>query len=154
MNRTIQIEHKMGMEAVAAAIATHLRPGDSLCLTGTLGMGKTTFARALIRALTRPDEPVPSPTYTLVQTYDTPQGPLWHFDLYRLMQAEEVYELGWEESDTAIRLIEWPDRLGGLMPQDRLDILFEAGADEDARCLTFAPSGPRWSGRDFGLGAR
>lgn len=108
----------------AASLAPQLRQGDIILLHGTLGAGKTVFARALIRALTGENNlEVPSPTFTLVQTYDTPLGPLWHFDLYRLKDSEEIYELGWEEAMSGgLALIEWPERLGSLCPPARLDI--------------------------------
>lgn len=109
---------------LAQQCAADLKPGDILCLYGDLGMGKSVFARALIRHLAGdPALEVPSPTFTLVQTYDTPRAPLWHFDLYRLKDPEEVYELGWEEAlGEAICLIEWPERLGPLLPATRIDI--------------------------------
>lgn len=110
--------------AVAVQLAPTLKTGDVLCLHGDLGMGKSVFARALIRTLTgNPDQEVPSPTFTLVQTYDAAGTEIWHFDLYRLKDPDEVYELGWEEAlGGAISIIEWPVRLGHLLPADRLDI--------------------------------
>ena len=98
-----------------------------LCLWGTLGAGKTAFVRALIAAVAGAPVEVPSPTFTLVQVYDLPAGPLWHFDLYRLTDAAEVHELGWEEA-LAGRLVavEWPDRLGRLLPRRRLDLVLTA----------------------------
>lgn len=108
----------------AASLRPHLQRGSLILLHGNLGTGKTVFARALIRALTgNAALEVPSPTFTLVQTYDTPLGPLWHFDLYRLKDSEEIYELGWEEAlSDGLALIEWPERLGPLCPPVRLDI--------------------------------
>jgi tRNA threonylcarbamoyl adenosine modification protein YjeE len=108
----------------AQDLASDLKPGDVLFLHGNLGAGKSVFARALIRALAGDkDLEVPSPTFTLVQTYDTPVGPVHHYDLYRLTQTDEIYELGWEDSlSQAITIVEWPERLGTLAPQRRLDI--------------------------------
>ncbi len=108
----------------AIAVAKTLRPGDLVLLHGDLGAGKTVFARAIIRALTgQNDLEVPSPTFTLLQTYDTPLGPVNHYDLYRLKDPDEVYELGWEESlSGGITIVEWPERLGPLLPAQRLDI--------------------------------
>lgn len=119
------ISHNEGDTAqLARVLARHLNPGDVICLYGTLGMGKSVFARALIRILA--DDPaleVPSPTFTLVQTYETGRGILWHFDLYRLRTPEEIYELGWEDAlSDAITLVEWPERLEDFLPADRLDI--------------------------------
>ncbi len=117
--------------AHAQNFAPDLSAGDVICLYGDLGMGKSVFARGLIRALTAtPQQEVPSPTFTLVQTYDSAQGEIWHFDLYRLQNPDEVYELGWEEAlGSAISIIEWPTRLGDLLPPDRIDIHFTLLAD-------------------------
>ena len=94
------------------AIAPLLAPGDSVLLYGPLGMGKSTLARGLIRALTTPDEDVPSPTFTLVQFYDS-DPPVAHFDLYRLTRPEEAFEIGLDEAlDEGCAVIEWPERLG------------------------------------------
>lgn len=113
-------------------LAASLKPGDALCLTGPLGAGKSTLARALIRALTTPDEEVPSPTFTLVQFYETAAFPLAHFDLYRLSDPDEAYEIGLDEAlDDGVALIEWPQRLEGRLPPTRLDI--DIALDGDAR---------------------
>lgn len=97
---------------LGAALAPRLRAGDTVLLQGPLGMGKSTLARGLIRALTRPDEDVPSPTFTLVQFYDS-EPPVAHFDLYRLTRPEEAVEIGLDEAlDRGAVLIEWPERLG------------------------------------------
>lgn len=109
--------------ALAARLTDILGPGDMVALRGDLGAGKSALSRALIRAVTDPDAEVPSPTFTLVQTYETEIGPIWHFDLYRLSGPDEVFELGWDEArNEALLLVEWPDRLGPLLPPDRLDI--------------------------------
>lgn len=97
---------------LGAALAPLLRPGDAVLLYGPLGMGKSTLARGLIRALTRPDEDVPSPTFTLVQFYES-DPPVAHFDLYRLTRPEEAVEIGLDDAlDRGAVLIEWPERLG------------------------------------------
>lgn len=110
--------------ALAAEIARDLSSGDVLFLRGNLGAGKSVFARALVRALCGDNGlEVPSPTFTLVQTYETDKGPLWHFDLYRLKDPDEIYETGWEEALTeGIVVVEWPERLGGLAPRSYTDI--------------------------------
>jgi tRNA threonylcarbamoyladenosine biosynthesis protein TsaE len=103
-------------------IAPHLRCGDTLALRGDLGAGKTTLARGLIRALCGEVE-VPSPTYTLVQIYETPQGELWHGDMYRLESPQACHELGLEDAFLdAICLIEWPDNLGVFLPQSAINV--------------------------------
>jgi tRNA threonylcarbamoyladenosine biosynthesis protein TsaE len=112
-------------DRIAASLASIAQPGDVLALFGDLGTGKTTFARAFVRALTDADNEVPSPTFTLVQTYDTPKGEIWHCDLYRLAKPDDAIELGIEEAFAeAICLIEWPERLGRLLPPSRLAISF------------------------------
>lgn len=108
---------------LAAALADLARPGDVIALSGELGVGKTRFARAFIAHRTGSEEEVPSPTFTLVQTYETPEAIIWHFDLYRLESAAEACELGLEEAlGDGISLIEWPERLGSLLPADRLEV--------------------------------
>jgi tRNA threonylcarbamoyladenosine biosynthesis protein TsaE len=129
------------------ALAQRLRRGDAVCLSGGLGAGKTTLARALIRALTQPEEEVPSPTFTLVQTYDGRDFPLAHFDLYRLESAGEALELGLDEAlDTGAAIIEWPERLGVNLPLDRVDV--ELAVQGDARRARCTPHGS-WVGRDL-----
>lgn len=121
------------------------RPGDVLALRGDLGAGKTTLARGFISAVVAAEEAVPSPTFTLVQTYpaETENGPIeiWHFDLYRLKSAEEAYEVGIEEAFAqGISLIEWPERLGSLLPRNRLDVTLLPGVGADSRILSLAGS--------------
>jgi tRNA threonylcarbamoyladenosine biosynthesis protein TsaE len=113
--------------ALGAALAVPARRGDVIALSGPLGAGKTTLARGFIQKLVGADEEVVSPTFTLVQVYDTGAIPIWHFDLYRLEKAEEVFELGFEEAlATAITVIEWPERLAALLPAARLDVTLSA----------------------------
>jgi tRNA threonylcarbamoyl adenosine modification protein YjeE len=114
-------------EAIARSFGRALGAGDVVCLRGTLGAGKSVFCRALIRCLCGlPDLEVPSPTFTLAQIYEGHPGqrfPIWHFDLYRLTSPEEIYEIGWEEAlGQALVLIEWPERLGALLPSRRTDV--------------------------------
>lgn len=132
----------------AASVAEQARPGDVIGLTGALGLGKTTFARAFIRALTSPAEDVPSPTFTLVQSYESRSGTIYHFDLYRLESPEEAWELGIEEAFAGgISLIEWPERFGPHMPADALWLAFAADrGDPDARQVTLS-GGPGWQDR-------
>ena len=121
-------------EALAARLAPMLRPGDALLLDGPLGAGKSAFARALLRAAAGdPALEVPSPTFTLVQSYDLPAGPAHHFDLYRLFGPDGLAELGWDEAREGIVLVEWPERLGPLAPPDALRIHLTPGAAEEAR---------------------
>jgi tRNA threonylcarbamoyladenosine biosynthesis protein TsaE len=130
-------------ERFAAQIAAEVRPGDAILLSGPLGAGKTAFARAFLRAAA--DDPtieVPSPSFTLVQSYDTHRGTVHHFDLWRLDGPAALPELGWEDARDDIVLVEWPDRLGALAPSDALRLAFEP-AEGEARVVTVAG----WSGR-------
>jgi tRNA threonylcarbamoyladenosine biosynthesis protein TsaE len=140
---------------LGADVARALRPGDAVLLWGGLGAGKSTLARGLIRALARPDEEAPSPTFTLVQFYET-RPPVAHFDLYRLTRPDEAFELGLDEAlDEGAVVVEWPQRLGSRLPPDRVDIELSSleGADlGDARTARLSPHGS-WKGRVLGGGA-
>ena len=119
---------------LARRLAPILRAGDMIALKGELGVGKTTFARALIRALGVADTEIPSPTFTLAQGYRGQTLDIWHFDLYRLRSADDALELGIDDvRRDSLVLIEWPERLGTSLAMDRLEIAFEYVADEDAR---------------------
>lgn len=136
---------------LAAAIGRRLRAGDTVLLHGPIGAGKTHFCRHLIRPLLVRDEEIPSPTFTLIQTYDTPNGEIWHADLYRLGNASEVAELGLEDAfENAICLVEWPDRLAAPTAA-ALDMTFsEVAGLDDTRQITFNWSDPKWNDRlDF-----
>lgn len=115
--------------ALGERLARHARPGDVIALRGDLGAGKTTLARALIRRLAGPETEAPSPTFTLVQTYETAQLPIWHFDLYRLTDPREARELGMEEAVDGLCLIEWPERLGQYLPSARLEVRLSFDGD-------------------------
>ncbi|MEI9901897.1 MAG: tRNA (adenosine(37)-N6)-threonylcarbamoyltransferase complex ATPase subunit type 1 TsaE [Hyphomicrobium sp.] len=119
---SLSLQDETATERLGTALAERLRPRDVVALQGGLGAGKTTLARAILRAASgKPDLIVPSPTFTLVEIYDTEIGTIYHFDLYRLEAPDQVFELGWEEARAdAIALVEWPERLGGLLPKDRL----------------------------------
>jgi tRNA threonylcarbamoyl adenosine modification protein YjeE len=120
--------------ALAAFVAEWIRPGDLIALSGDLGAAKTTFARALIRRLTGdPALEAPSPTFTLMQTYEGPGYPIVHADFYRIRHPDELFNLGWEEAiEGALTLVEWPDRAGDLLDPDRLEIAFELDAAKGA----------------------
>ncbi len=132
---TVTLPDEAATRCFATDIASALEPGDLVTLSGDLGAGKTTFARALIRHLAGDDAiEVPSPTFTLMQSYELPRFSLVHADLYRVSSAAELAELGFDDvPDGAVTLIEWPDRAAGALPPDRLDIAFTlaptAGAD-------------------------
>jgi N-acetylmuramate 1-kinase len=113
--------------ALAGNVAHWVKPGDLVTLSGDLGAGKTTFARAFIRMLTNdPGLEVPSPTFTLMQIYEGAEYPIVHADLYRIEQPRELAELGWDEAaEGALVLVEWPERAGTFLEADRLDISFK-----------------------------
>lgn len=109
-------------EALAQKFADQAKTGDVFALFGTLGMGKSVFARAFIKHLTQAEE-VPSPTFTLLQTYDAPDFEIYHYDLYRLKSAEEIFELNMEEAMACgVCLIEWPEKMGGYLPRNCLKV--------------------------------
>ncbi|HUN52569.1 MAG TPA: tRNA (adenosine(37)-N6)-threonylcarbamoyltransferase complex ATPase subunit type 1 TsaE [Candidatus Sulfotelmatobacter sp.] len=132
---------------LAGRLAALAAAGDVIALSGPLGAGKTAFARAFINSLSGESVEVPSPTFTLLQTYPTPRGTIWHFDFYRLERAEEAYELGIEEAFAdGISLIEWPERVAALLPADLLTVALCEAAAPDARRASLAGRGT-WSGR-------
>lgn len=137
-------------KAIAARFATVLDAPACVCLSGEIGAGKSVFARAVIRAvLDDPDLDVPSPTYTLVQTYEGPRFDVWHFDLYRLSDASEVLELGLDDAlAQAVTLIEWPERLGPDRPDHALWI--GISGDTDTRTLRVEGGDP-WKTRLEGM---
>jgi tRNA threonylcarbamoyladenosine biosynthesis protein TsaE len=145
---SLDLEGPEATERLGATIARALQPGDAVLLEGPLGAGKSTLARGLIRALSGPEEEVPSPTFTLVQLYETsPQ--VAHFDLYRVERAQEVYELGFDEAlETGAVVVEWPQRLGPRLPPDRLVI--DLAMKGEGRVARIEPCGS-WRGRSLGV---
>lgn len=131
--------------ALALRFVCLLKPGDVVLLKGDLGAGKSTFARALIQSLCGENTEVPSPTFTLVQTYETKAFSIWHFDLYRLKFPEEIYELGIEEAKhSGVCLIEWPERLGPDFFKEYFEVEFQYGKSENERILTFKSGDERF----------
>ena len=149
MQKTFVTSDEQQTAAIAGQFAAIAQRGDVFALYGTLGMGKSVFARAFIQNLTKADE-VPSPTFTLVQIYDGYRDgedlTVWHFDLYRLKSAQEIYETGFEEAlSDGVSLIEWPERAGNLLPRDRLIVHLEAPAEQpDKRNITITANGSDW----------
>jgi tRNA threonylcarbamoyladenosine biosynthesis protein TsaE len=149
LDSTLTLADAAATERLAAALAPHLGPGDFLGLSGGVGAGKSLFARALISArlaaIGRAEE-IPSPSYTLVQTYDLGACELWHADLYRLGTPGEVVELGLDEAlERAIAIVEWAERLGEALPARRLTLdLGFVPAVPDARTATLTARGTGW----------
>lgn len=149
MIRTLTLDTPEKTASIARLLGARLGAGDCVLLTGDVGAGKTHFARALIQSLLSFPEDVPSPTFTLVQIYDSNTGPeIWHADLYRLSDPSEIEELGLIDAmENAICLIEWPDRLASLRPEDALDITLAANDVEDNRTLTATWVDPKWDAK-------
>lgn len=147
MEQRVKLTSEEQTIALAQVLAPNLTGGSTVLLNGIVGAGKTHFARHVILsrlAAIGKFEDVPSPTFTLVQTYDLDEIEIWHADLYRLSDVSEVYELGLEAAfDTEICLIEWPDRLGELTPKNALSISLDV-IDDDARLATLQWTSNAW----------
>lgn len=143
--KTVMLAGEADTAALGARLAAIARKGDAIGLRGDLGAGKTTLARGFIQALTSSSTEVPSPTFTLVQTYDTAKGEVAHFDLYRLKNADEALELGLDDAVVGgIALIEWPERLGSAPPTGMLEVMLDlSGNGRRARLA----GGPAWQDR-------
>lgn len=150
IKRTLHSEKET--QSLASSLANQSRIGDVIYLKGTLGMGKSTFARAFIRHLaSNPRLEVPSPTFTLLQSYTDLSLPVWHFDLYRLESPEEIEELGLDEAlSTAVSLIEWPERLGRMTFSNTLTLTLTTGNTSDDRDVILSGDAS-WSDRLKGM---
>lgn len=123
-----------------------LTPQDIVTFSGNLGAGKTTFVKFLIQSIVKQEIPVTSPTFNLVQIYETKRFPIWHFDMYRLRHSDEVFELGYEEAlSEGVSLIEWPEKMQEFLPKDRLDVIIKT-VDVNKRVIEFIPHG-EWKNR-------
>ena len=148
----VDLPDEAATAAFAARISELAEVGDVIALKGDLGCGKTSFARSFIRARGGAEE-VPSPTFTLVQIYELTPAAIWHFDLYRVKSSEEAWELGIEDAfSEGISLIEWPERLGPLLPRRRLEIEFLFGDRPDER-RALIDAGESWRQRLAGISA-
>ena len=148
----VDLPDEAATAAFAARISILAATGDIIALKGDLGAGKTTFARAFIRARGGTEE-VPSPTFTLVQVYELTPAAIWHFDLYRIKSSEEAWEHGIEDAfSEGISLIEWPEHLGPLLPRRRLEIELLFGDHPEARRAVLDP-GEDWQARLAGIAA-
>lgn len=140
---TLHLADEAAMRRFGARLAADLRPGDLVTLSGDLGTGKTTLARAIIRSLVRdPNLEVPSPTYTLLQTYDAADFRIVHADLYRVGDPAELIELGWEDAaENAIVLCEWAEKAGEILAEDRVEIRLAIPPDGAGRVLSLVGHG-------------
>lgn len=147
--RSLTLPDAEATDRLGRRLAPRLRAGDTLLLEGPLGAGKTALARAIVQARLEAAgraEEVPSPSFTLIQTYEA-DIEIWHCDLYRLSDPQELLELGLDEAfPSALCLIEWPDRLGPLTPPRHLRVtLAETGGPAgEGRVATLTPAGPEW----------
>lgn len=143
------VADEAGTRRLADDLAAIVRPGDVVALYGDLGMGKSAFARAMVRRLAGdPDLDVPSPTFTLVQSYETTRFPVHHFDLYRLADPDELIEIGFADAlGEGLTLIEWPERAGDELPADRLEVIISDGDGPDGRRFALVPHGGGWAER-------
>jgi tRNA threonylcarbamoyladenosine biosynthesis protein TsaE len=141
----VRLRDEAATARLGRAVGRALKSGEAVGLSGPLGAGKSSLARGLIRGRCGADEEVPSPSFTLVQHYEGGGLNIAHFDLYRLTSADEAFELGLDEAlELGAAVIEWPERLGGRLPADRLDIVI--AIDGDARRARLTPHGA-WRGR-------
>ena len=144
----IQLADLAGTEALGARIAAGLGIGDAVALQGDLGAGKTTLARAILRAL-GVTESVPSPTFTLVQTYETPGLVVRHYDLYRIRNPREIDELGLDEAlEEGAVLIEWPENAGNRLPGEALHVVLTTTGPGSRRADIAGPA--RWASHLMG----
>ena len=146
-SRTVQFDSPEQTASYAAKLAKNLAPKDIILLNGDVGAGKSFFCRALIKSVLEYDEDIPSPTFTLVQQYDTEIGELWHADLYRLSDPSEVIELGLLDAiESAIILIEWPDQIIDFLPNSVLNINISTSGHE-TRVFHFSWTDKKWDGK-------
>ena len=151
LGEAFELADEAATVTLASQLATLVQPGDFIALSGDLGAGKTTLARAFLRALLDdPELEAPSPTFTLMQVYDGPRFPVVHADFYRLRGADELAQIGWDEAiDGAVAMVEWPERAAGALPADRLEIALtfdfaRGGEFRRAEARAFGALAERW----------
>jgi tRNA threonylcarbamoyl adenosine modification protein YjeE len=138
MDNTLILKSKEQTKILASKLAKTAKLGDIITLSGDLGAGKTSFAQYFIRSLSDDEIDVTSPTFNLLHVHQLKDLEIWHFDLYRLKNSDEIYELGIEDALTqGISLIEWPEIAQAILPKDRLDLRFDFTDEENTRIITF-----------------
>ena len=143
-SKSLQFDSSDATAIYAARLANNLASKDIILLNGDVGAGKSFFCRALIRSVLQYEEDIPSPTFTLVQQYDTEIGELWHSDLYRLSDPSDVIELGLLDAfENAVVLIEWPDQIADFAPKSALTINITA-VDDETRVFNFSWTDRKW----------
>ena len=144
---SFQIHTLAQTQKLAQSFSKLLKKGDIIALYGTLGVGKTAFARFVIQNLCHKAEDVPSPTFTLLQTYETSAFDIYHFDLYRLKKADEVFELGIEDAFyDGVSLIEWPDKMGHILPIKKM-LKIDISVENDMHIFNFSSENLTWQER-------
>lgn len=145
IQKNIYLKNIEQTEILAAKLAKELVKGDIVTFKGTLGAGKTTFIKALIKSLVKEDIDVTSPTFNLLHLYRADSIEIWHFDLYRLKNTIEIYELGIEDAfQYGISLIEWPEIITNILPEDRINIEISFTDEENARIINFSSDSIKW----------
>ena len=139
------LPHENATISLGRAIAEALQVGDFIALYGDLGMGKTTLTRGLVQGAMRAPVEVVSPTFTLVQIYETETFPIWHYDLYRVEDPDEVLDLSWDETMDGVAIVEWPENAGPHLPSERLDVMLTVSGE--GRIAVLTAHGQSWEQR-------
>jgi tRNA threonylcarbamoyladenosine biosynthesis protein TsaE len=145
MDNSLILKNKEQTKKFASKLAKVVKLGDIITLSGNLGAGKTSFAQYFIKALSDAEIEVTSPTFNLLHVYQLKVIEIWHFDLYRLKNGDEIYELGIEDAFlNGVSLIEWPEIIQSILPKDRLDLRIDFSSNKDERIITWKGSS-RWT---------
>ena len=145
--KTFKIKSLEETKELAESFSALLHVGDIVALYGNLGVGKTAFTRFMVQHLCGKNEEVPSPTFTLLQTYETENFDIYHFDLYRLKKPEEVYELGIEDAFyDGVSMIEWPEKMGNILPLNKI-LKIEISVENQIHIFKFSSNNSNWKER-------
>ena len=145
--KTFRLSNLSDTQKLAESFSSLLQVGDIVALYGTLGVGKTAFTRFMVQYLCGKDEEVPSPTFTLLQTYEAENFDIFHFDLYRLKKPEEVFELGIEDAFyEGVSMIAWPEKMGNILPLDKI-LKIEISVENEIHIFKFSSNNKKWKER-------